>query len=85
MEPKTYEEQVENLATDHPIDLENAKELAAGYAPEDVQQSAQILGDPEFAQRKRRYVWKLDCIILPTVSALYFFEYLDRGNIAVRA
>ncbi|KAF5855678.1 hypothetical protein ETB97_008613 [Aspergillus alliaceus] len=31
---------------------------------------------------ENRYLRKLDYIILPTISALYFFEYLDRGNIA---
>jgi hypothetical protein len=84
MESKSHQEQVENYATDPAVDLETSKELAAGYAPEDIQQSAQILEDPEIAHRKRRYIWKLDSIILPTISALYFFEYLDRGNIAVR-
>lgn len=83
MEPKSRQEQVENFTAEQSVDLEISKELAAGYAPEDIQQSAQILEDPEMAHRKRRYMWKLDSIILPTVSALYFFEYLDRGNIAV--
>lgn len=33
---------------------------------------------------RSRYLWKLDLMILPTISACYFFEYLDRGNVAVR-
>jgi len=33
---------------------------------------------------RSRYLWKLDFLILPTISACYFFEYLDRGNVAVR-
>lgn len=38
--------------------------------------------DPEWNTAQKRYLQKLDYIILPTISALYFFEYLDRGNIA---
>jgi len=33
---------------------------------------------------RNRYLWKLDFLILPAISACYFFEYLDRGNVAVR-
>ena len=32
---------------------------------------------------QRKYMRKLDCIVLPTISVLYFFELLGRGNIAV--
>ncbi|KAE8383304.1 major facilitator superfamily domain-containing protein [Aspergillus bertholletiae] len=38
--------------------------------------------DLEWVTAQKRYLRKLDYIILPTISALYFFEYLDRGNIA---
>lgn len=55
------------------------------YAPPEVQKEAQILHDAEHLKAQKRYLRKLDCIILPTISTLYFFEYLDRGNIAVRS
>ncbi|KAH8697897.1 major facilitator superfamily domain-containing protein [Talaromyces proteolyticus] len=64
---------------DHAGDNNNAK-----LAPENIQQQAlAVLNDsPESRARERAYMRKLDCIILPTISALYFFEYIDRGNIA---
>ncbi|KAH8879519.1 MFS general substrate transporter, partial [Thozetella sp. PMI_491] len=33
-------------------------------------------------EAQKKYLRKVDFIILPTISLLYFFEYLDRGNIA---
>ncbi len=39
--------------------------------------------DPERAAAEKRYMRRLNSIILPTISLLYFFEYLDRGNVAV--
>lgn len=50
--------------------------------PEDIQKKVGIQNDPEWIRIQRRYLWKLDCILLPAVSLLYFFEYLDRGNVA---
>lgn len=38
--------------------------------------------DEEWIKAQKRYLRKLDGILLPAVSILYFFEYLDRGNIA---
>ncbi|KAH7304059.1 major facilitator superfamily domain-containing protein [Stachybotrys elegans] len=38
--------------------------------------------DPEWIAAQKSYLKKLDWIILPMISLLYFFEYLDRGNIA---
>lgn len=66
-------------------DREKGSEQAE-VAPDDVRQNAlQVLNDsPESRARERAYLWKLDSIILPVISALYFFEYIDRGNIAVR-
>lgn len=60
------------------IDLE-----AAGYAAADVQKEVQHLDSPEMSLARKRYLRKLDLIILPMISVLYFFEYLDRGNVAV--
>ena len=37
----------------------------------------------DHVKAEKRYLRTLDFIILPAISALYFFEYLDRGNIAV--
>lgn len=42
------------------------------------------LHDTSDDKARSRYLWKLDLMILPTISACYFFEYLDRGNVAVR-
>jgi hypothetical protein len=70
-----------------PFDQEMTTETKNGYATSDIQQQAQVVLEdtPEARARERAYIWKLDCIILPTISALYFFEYIDRGNIAVRS
>ncbi len=59
-------------------------EKSDDYAPDDIQKAARQLEDPEWIKAQRRYLWKLDSIILPAISVLYFFEYLDRGNVAVR-
>ena len=55
------------------------------YADQSIQkQRDQILDGTEYARKlERRYMRRLDMIILPTISSLYFFEYLDRGNVAV--
>jgi hypothetical protein len=50
---------------------------------EDAQKSADLADDPEWILAQKRYLRKLDLTILPMLSTLYFFEYLDRGNIAV--
>jgi hypothetical protein len=62
---------------------ENESEKVDDYAPEEIQNEARNLDDPAWVLAQRRYLWKLDCIILPAISILYFFEYLDRGNVAV--
>jgi hypothetical protein len=56
-----------------------------GYADAAIQkQNHEILdGTAEARRIERRYMRRLNMIILPTISALYFFEYLDRGNVAV--
>jgi hypothetical protein len=38
--------------------------------------------DEEWIKAQKKYLRKLDGILLPAVSLLYFFEYLDRGNVA---
>lgn len=53
------------------------------YAPPEIQKEIQQLEDPEWIRSQKLYLRKLDFIILPVISAFYFFEYLDRGNIAV--
>ena len=53
------------------------------YAPKGVQDNVDALNDPSNVQAAKRYRRKLDMIILPTITLLYFFEYLDRGNAAV--
>jgi hypothetical protein len=54
-----------------------------GYAPSDIQKEMQLVDDPERIENQKKYLLKLDMILMPTISLLYFFEYLDRGNIAV--
>ena len=69
-------EDAPNYGRDHAVDQEYGEKKDFEYASEDIQQQAQILESPENSERVRKYMWKLDCIILPTISALYFFEYL---------
>jgi hypothetical protein len=56
------------------------QEMAVG---EPQEKPARDLEDPEWIAAQKSYFRKLDWIILPMISLLYFFEYLDRGNIAV--
>ena len=58
---------------------------AKGYADAAIQkQNNQILdGTAEAHRLERKYMRRLDMIILPTISVLYFFKYLGRGNVAV--
>lgn len=53
------------------------------YAPPEIQREAEILHDAAHLAAQKKYLRKLDFSILPAISILYFFEYLDRGNIAV--
>lgn len=60
----------------------NDAEKVDDYAPEEIQTEVRNLNDPAWTQAQRRYLRKLNSIILPAISVLYFFEYLDRGNVA---
>lgn len=51
-----------------------------GYVESAIKETP--VNDEEWTKAQKRYLWKLDCILLPAVSLLYFFEYLDRGNVA---
>jgi hypothetical protein len=57
-----------------------------GYADAAIQkQNREVFDSTDEARRiERRYMRRLNLIVLPTISALYLFEYLDRGNVAVR-
>lgn len=46
------------------------------------EKEAPVRQDEEWIKAQKRYLRKLDGILLPAVSLLYFFEYLDRGNVA---
>lgn len=74
---------IEKVETDSNT-LTNDPDLEVqGYANKElVKRTHSILDDPEMKKLERRFIWKLDLIVLPTVSALYFFAYLDRGNVA---
>ena len=78
---------------DNAIHLETGPQRASvddieskGYADAAIQkQNREVFDGTDEARRiERRYMRRLNTIILPTISALYFFEYLDRGNVAVR-
>ena len=38
--------------------------------------------DPEYRKKEKKLVRKLDMTLMPMVWILYFFNYLDRNNIA---
>ncbi|KAJ5815487.1 hypothetical protein N7474_007264 [Penicillium riverlandense] len=69
---------IEQANTQNMTDIEKTDYQVA----EETQKEIQNQYDPEWIRAQKRYLWKLDCIILPVVSLLYFFEYLDRGNVA---
>ena len=75
---------VEKGEMDSPIKIDLDSLPAEGYAEAEIQKDIHILDDSEKQALERKYMWKLDSIILPTISTLYFFEYLDRGNVAAR-
>ena len=59
--------------------------LASTVTNERIQHDLQYdLDDPSSSGAIKKYLWPLDFMILPTISACYFFAYLDRGNVAVR-
>jgi len=72
--------QIEKLKQEDQVGVPQQDE----YAPADIQKEVHILEDPEWIAKQKNYLRKLDLILMPTISILYFFEYLDRGNIAVR-
>ena len=75
---------IEQVAVDLDTVAEKIDMEAKGYAELEIQKEThEVLDDPDARKYERRYLRKLDMIILPTVSGLYFFEYLDRGNVAV--
>jgi hypothetical protein len=74
--------QIENLSEEDRVAVVLYEEQN-GYAPIDIQKEAQLVDDPEWIKKQKKYLRKLDLILMPTISLLYFFEYLDRGNIAV--
>ena len=75
--------QLENAPPSRTTAAEELK--ATGYADACIQkQTLEILnGSAESRCIEKRYMRRLNMIILPTISALYFFEYLDRGNVGV--
>jgi hypothetical protein len=75
-------EDIPNRTNESIVDEEYGEKKDLQYASEEIREQTRVLETPENLERIRRYMWKLDSIILPTISALYFFEYLDRGNIA---
>lgn len=56
---------------------------AGDYTVDEIQKETEVLSAPVHTAAEKRYLRKLNFIILPTISLLYFFEYLDRGNVAV--
>lgn len=74
--------QIERLPEEEKVGIDPTQQQD-DYAPTDVQKEVRMLDDPEWVNKQKRYLRKLDFILMPTISLLYFFEYLDRGNIAV--
>ncbi|KAL9087867.1 MAG: hypothetical protein Q9165_006429 [Trypethelium subeluteriae] len=73
--------QIETAGSDHRDDALDVG--AEGYADASIQKENQaVLASDESKIIQRKYLRKLDFIICPTISFLYFFEYLDRGNVA---
>lgn len=78
---------------DSPSHLENMQTNQITTARDDVEMDGYIDtqketdwildGSVEARRIEKQYMRRLNYLILPTISALYFFEYLDRGNIAV--
>lgn len=55
-----------------------------GAATQEVsEQGVEAVDGGERRSLERKYLLRLDCMILPMISAFYFFAYLDRGNAAV--
>lgn len=75
-------EGVKNAQLEAQLPLGNPEDRG-DYAPAEIQKEVQHLEDPDWIRAQKKYLRKLDFIILPMISSFYFFEYLDRGNIAV--
>jgi len=65
-------------------DIESKQWTATGLDKSSTQDDQRFTDGNVDERVRNRYLWKLDFLILPTISACYFFEYLDRGNVAVR-
>jgi len=67
------------------IDVEHQEHaIESTLTNERIQNDLQYdLNDPSSVSAVKKYLWRLDFMILPTISACYFFAYLDRGNVAV--
>ncbi|EED12602.1 conserved hypothetical protein [Talaromyces stipitatus ATCC 10500] len=49
---------------------------------EEIEKVSRVRQDEEeWIKAQKKYLWKLDYILLPAVTILYFFEYLNRGNV----
>ena len=57
--------------------------VAGSHVDEEPESQVDPSKDPERDFHEKKYMRKLNWTILPMISALYFFSYLDRGNIAV--
>ena len=77
-------ERTESVRQDDALDIESNKYESQGYADPSIQRENEaVLGSADSRAIERKYMRKLDMIILPMVIFLYFFGYLTRGNIAV--
>ena len=45
---------------------------ATDYAPAEIQKEIGVLDDPDWVAAQKKYLRRLDFIILPTISTLYF-------------
>ena len=82
-EPKASEIWIDTPGKSVDTNPQKLEAQAQYYADNEVQEHQRVLDTEGARDAEREYMKKLNLIVLPTISALYFFEYLDRGNIAV--
>lgn len=62
--------------------VEDVEKTQLDNTLEEVEKAVPIRTDEEWIKAQKGYLRKLDGILLPAMSLMYFFEYLDRGNVA---
>ncbi|EXJ70397.1 uncharacterized protein A1O5_06465 [Cladophialophora psammophila CBS 110553] len=81
-ELKASEAWIDSIGKSADTNPQGLKTQEQYYADTEIQEHQHVLDTEDARDAERKYMKKLNLIVLPTISALYFFEYLDRGNIA---